>query len=255
MDAMTTVEQIDSLMETATRALMDTDYAQCERRCLEALGLAKAQQAWDVYARVVLPLQEARRQRRMTAAEGRLRLGSASLEGGPEAWLSEMPGGGCVVLTRPHGQDDAAKLHELALERELPIEVLWADNDVDAGVWTVRSFVEPALAVDRAGPAEHWRDRWIAPGQSLPSAPPEQSNGDSPGGSDPVVQSSETPADWIMDAMEALGDRALASLTDTEDPRQRLSRLEACITAAPDHEILHQELAATARQLLHAKRA
>jgi len=249
---MTPVDRIDALMDTATRALMAMDYPRCERQCLEALELARQQRNWDIYARVVLPLQEARRQRRMTAAEGHRRLGTASLEGNPTAWLAQMPEGGCLVLTEPHRREQARELSDLAAAQGRAVEVLWADNPMDAPRWQISSLTDSELSVIRPAPPEAWRDRWIEPGQSLPAAPPVPGSQDATGQSTGGVQNSATPTDWVMDAMEALGDQALASLTATEDTGDRLAQLEACVIAAPDHEILHQRLAETARQLHRA---
>jgi len=247
-----TTTQIDQIMESATQALMEMDYAASEKQCLEALSRARAQGLWHVYARVVLPLQEARRQRRMTAADGVIRLGSASLAGTPSDWAQHMSDGGCLVLTHPHTAADAGALRGLLIEQGLPVEVLWADCGVDAQTWTVRSFSDNTLAVDLPAPPAAWRDTWLGPGQSTP---PAQTGGTTPtpsGATRAAMQTSATPADWMMDAMEALGDRALALCQQTEDPARRLTQLEASITAAPDHELLHQHLADTARRLHRA---
>ena len=50
-----------------------------------------------------------------------------------------------------------------------------------------------------------------------------------------------SPADWFLDAAERLGDAVLDGVA-ARDARQRVAELEACLEAAPDHEILHQRL-------------
>ncbi|MHC4996015.1 MAG: hypothetical protein ACYTGQ_13285, partial [Planctomycetota bacterium] len=61
--------QIDTLMEEASEALAHTDYFRCEKRCLQALALARDDNDYERYARILLPLQEARRLRRQAAAD------------------------------------------------------------------------------------------------------------------------------------------------------------------------------------------
>src|SRR5690606_32298089 len=70
---------INDIMERASQSLATMDYLASERDCLEALALARSQQDWRLYAAIILPLQECRRQRRMIAADGWVMLGSSSL--------------------------------------------------------------------------------------------------------------------------------------------------------------------------------
>ncbi len=60
---------LDSLMESATAALMRTDHAACEALCLQALAQARQARDWDTYLRILRPLQEARRWRRQLVAD------------------------------------------------------------------------------------------------------------------------------------------------------------------------------------------
>ena len=73
----TQARDVDAIMEDASQALSRMDYLSCETFCLKALSLARRAKRWPVYARILLPLQETRRQRRMIAAAGVIRLGSA----------------------------------------------------------------------------------------------------------------------------------------------------------------------------------
>ncbi len=101
-------DDLNAIMERASVALQAMDYATCEAACLEALRVARHGRQWADYARVLLPLQEARRQRRMNAADGTFRLGTGDLAGGPDSWLAALAPG-CIVVTPPHDRADAAR--------------------------------------------------------------------------------------------------------------------------------------------------
>ena len=122
----TAAGELDAMMEAASQALARMDYLVCESHCLDALAIARQRQDWPYYARILMPLQEARRQRRMIAAEGVIRLGTANLDGDPSAWLEQMRVGptqaeiaGCIVLTQPHGADDARRLAQTVRQQRV----------------------------------------------------------------------------------------------------------------------------------------
>ncbi len=69
MSAGTGPHPIDELMERASLALARTDYFGAERTCLRAIARAVAASDWERAARMCLPLQEARRQKRMLAID------------------------------------------------------------------------------------------------------------------------------------------------------------------------------------------
>src|SRR5690606_17570305 len=87
---------LDDIMERASRSLAAMDYLTCERLCVEALAAARRAQDWSYYARILLPLQEARRQRRLIAADGWVRLGTSDLEGPHHDWSGVFEAG-CVA--------------------------------------------------------------------------------------------------------------------------------------------------------------
>lgn len=222
--------ELDDIMEQASVALAKMEYLTCESLCLTALSRARGSGNWGYYARILLPLQEARRQRRMIAAEGVIRLGTATLTGQPADWLRDARAG-CVVVTHPHKADTAHALNEAARKQRLYVEVLYAGNAIDAPKWVLRSFRGPSVVCEVAAPPREWLDRWLAPG----------GNG--------VPRGDRTPADWFIDATEAMGDAALGQLPSTLSPSERLAALEACLDVVTDHEIIHQRLGAAARSL------
>lgn len=222
--------ELDDIMEQASVALAKMEYLTCESLCINALAKARGAGSWVYYARILLPLQEARRQRRMIAADGVIRLGTATLTGQPPDWLRDSRAG-CIVVTHPHTANTAHALDTAARAQRLYVEVLFADNAIDAPTWTLRSFRGPRVACDVAAPPREWLDRWIIPGGS--AAP----------------RGARTPADWFIDATEAIGDAALAQLPPTLSPSERLAALEACLDVVTDHEIIHQRLGDAARSM------
>ncbi|MBI1368139.1 MAG: hypothetical protein GC162_05740 [Planctomycetes bacterium] len=121
------VHPIDRIMDEASRRLVDTDYLTCEQLCTEALALARAAGDFDRYARILMPLQEARRMRRQTAADA----GVFVLTGKrlTAAQVLDEHRIGCLMLTDPpYRADDAQAIRRLARQRGLMVEVLVLDG-------------------------------------------------------------------------------------------------------------------------------
>ncbi len=235
-------DELDVLMERASEALAEMDYRQCEALCLDALAQARQQGDWPFYARVLLPLQESRRQRRMIAADGGIRLGTGSMEGELDDLLDAI-GDGCVVLTRPHDAAAARALADAAALRKRCVLLLLADNEADAAVWNIRSFRGPDVACDRPAPANELVDRWW-PGQTDKI----QSDRTAKKASEQQVNRAGQAADWFLSAAEALGDAALAKVAANLRGRGQVEALEKCLQVVTDHEILHQRLGEAARE-------
>ena len=222
---------LDDLMETASQALAELDYARCEALCMDALGQARDVGDWVMYQRVLLPLQETRRQRRQAALDGPILLGTPDKLGDVASQIGDIEQG-CVVLTWPCTAGDAQSLIDSVQTRKKPIELLFADNASDAPTWRVTSYAGPGLSVDLPAPKADWIGQWVDPSAI---APP-------------------TPAHWFMQASEALGNAALAAIEATTGSLKHLQALEAALSCVDDHEILHQRLAAAAKALHEAKR-
>ncbi|MEM8738789.1 MAG: hypothetical protein AAGG38_09980 [Planctomycetota bacterium] len=216
-------EALDSLMERASGRLVAMDYLGSEALCLQALAAARAAEDWTAYARVLLPLQECRRQRRMIAADTGVQLGTNA------CWRD--PRDGCVAVTRPLGRDEAERTLRQAESAGRHVEVLWCDNAAEDGTWTVRTFRGPAVSCEVAAPAAGWVHRRLDPGEE-------------PGA-----------AHWFVAASEALGDAAIAAVDAERGSRARLEGLEAMVGAVGDHELLHQALADAARTLIEKQPA
>lgn len=203
--------RIDSLMERASQALVRTDYAACEKNAREALRIAHAARDYERMTRIVLPLLEARRQKRQKAQDAK-RITSinsmAELEGKelkPGCYLLNPPG--CVGV-------DGRALRARADEEGVPVIVIVHEPITRTKEWpivalgptTIRARVEPAKAK-------------------------------------PTV-------DWFLNAIDALGDAALASV-DAASPPQRVDQLMACLETIGDHEGLHRALADECHDAMH----
>jgi len=257
---MPTIEQqIDPIMERASAALAARDYLACESACLEALGMARDASAWAIYARVLLPLQEARRQRRMIAADGSIRLGCERTEGELASSLqSHAPA--CLCVTPPFRVEDAAALRHAARSRYLEIlfaEPVASEVDHDAGAaerWRVHAPSLTALAVDVEPPSPKLREIWWPPADSEESPCPDATDMTAekkiPGSCIDPANDRQRAADWFLDAGEALGDEALRRWAGRADQGpEALAELEQLVEQVPDHELLHQRLASVAREL------
>ena len=116
---------LQDLCETGQRKLMAMDYLGAEAALAEAERHAWAARDWDTLARLYMPLQEARRQRRQRCGEGMIVLDL----------LSQGPGdhvdGRRIIENYPHGQllvagwgstDPAKRVRELQIEHGLFVE-------------------------------------------------------------------------------------------------------------------------------------
>ena len=247
----TAAGELDAMMEAASQALARMDYLVCESHCLDAMAIARQRQDWPYYARILMPLQEARRQRRMIAAEAGVRLGTASLEGDPSAWLEHMrvantqgDAAGCIVLTQPHNADDAHRLAQAVASSGRCIEILLADSPVTASQWTLRAYADDGPDVDCTIPAPPagWRDRWLGPEDGRQAAVDA-----SAATTEDVSRSAYRPVDWFLDGAEALGDAAIAQVQTPLGQSERVVILERCLKVVTDHEKLHQALEKAAR--------
>ncbi len=226
---------LDQQMEEASEALARMDYLGCEELCERALAQARQAGDWAYYGRILLPLQECRRQRRMIAAEGTIRLGTGGQGGGPAIWLEHLAAG-CLVITHPHTRSEASRLLADVRRRRLHVEIMFADSHTDDDSWRITTHQGPAISIDLPAPVAKVRDHWLMsathPGKEEPATDAETDRA--------------AAADWFIDASEKLGD-ALLYQVEAIGGIERIAALESCIEAAPDHELLHQALADAAK--------
>ncbi len=204
--------QIDVLMDRASMALVATDYFGSESACLRAMEAAHRAHDFERMARICLPLQEARRQRRQLACDV----------------------SGCRVLTRlPRDESeitpgryllmpglvgiDARNLRDLAHRARMPVMVLVREP-------TTRAGKVPMVGVG-TGPREPVVVRSYC----------EPYEGESPS------------LEWFNAAHEQLGDEAIAKAPKGVPADHHVDDLLDLLEAVPDHEKLIQALAAACR--------
>ncbi|WP_432797310.1 hypothetical protein [Poriferisphaera sp. WC338] len=227
-------QKLDDMMEQASTLLMQGDYPDSEQMCEQALTLARESKDWDYYARILLPLQEVRRQRRMTAADGEVVLGTTSNNlNRLEAW-AEQAKAGCIMVSGEVKREGAHQLLKYTRDRKLNVEVLFGEHDQTNNSWNLWSVGEidakVHCRVDELPGA--WQERrWT----SL-DVPEEGTS-----------KYANAPAGWFLYACEQLGDAAIAQTQEPMGTPQRVLELEKYLHEVGDHEKLHEALAEAAR--------
>jgi hypothetical protein len=147
-------EKVDEMMERAEAALRRSQWFEAERIALKALELARREEDFAAMARIVLPLQEARRQRvqaAVTAAKKKVRILDADI-------TEEMPlSPGAYLVQPPTVGADARRLRLAALRREVPVAVMCREPRtqrgqcpvVAIGAITVRARIDAPKDWDR----------------------------------------------------------------------------------------------------------
>jgi hypothetical protein len=214
---------IDTLMERASVALVATNYFEAEALCLKALLRAAAAFDFQRMARICLPLQEARRQKREEAVDtGRTFL----LHALPKRGTPIEPG--CYLLEPPAIGIEANTLREMCDRKKVPALVLCREPLTSAGKWPIVGVSgddRESLAVrvqvppPRGFETEHKLNGFHGPRP----------------GPDPA---------WFLATQEALGNAAIAKIKPDLPPDYRAADLLELLRAVPDHEKLHQALMA-----------
>ena len=116
-------QNINRIMEEASDALAKMEYLRCEKLCLEGLKLARDEKDYDTYARILMPLQEARRQRRQAAEDAGVFLVTGE-KLSAEGILDAYPEGCLILQSDTYTEEDLHAVRELACEKGLLVEVL-----------------------------------------------------------------------------------------------------------------------------------
>lgn len=196
-------------MGQAESALRTRSWFEAEAHAAEALQAARAANRFGEMGRILLPLQEARRQRAAEAAE-RSKVRVLSKAPAEDAAIAP----GLVLVEPPLVGADARRLRLGALEQQVPLLVLCREPITAAktcpivaiGGVTIRTRIEPPRRLE-------------APTKA-----------------------------WFLAALEQLGDAAIASIDPGQDLLRRIDHLLACLETHPDHERLHQALAELCRE-------
>ena len=218
---------IDDLMEKASKSLLDADYFAVERHAKKALVQARKINDFERMARVILPLQEARRQRRHEAADSGLRH-ILTARPGPRDLLP-----GMYLVQPPMVGMDARTIREQAEAAGTPIVIVCREPMTRLGQWPVVAVGTGSLTMTLTV-----RTRIAPP----PGVEPRETGMTR----DAVLET--PPAAWFLGANEALGDHAIAQVTATDPAAWRVDDLLEALDALPDQEKLHQALAAACRE-------
>jgi hypothetical protein len=219
---------IDKLMDRASRALEATKYFETERLAAEALRRAHAASDFERMARIILPLQEARRQKRQLAIDAGRRFLVNSIDsrgGGIDP--------GCYLFQPPLIAADVRSFREMADAKGIPILAITREPLARDGKWpvvavgavSVRTKVEPPWHLERV---ESSITKDNVDGVTV--GPP--------------------PVEWFEAAAEAMGDAVIAKLKPEDPAAWRVDDLMEFLDAHPDHEKLHQRLADNCRQAM-----
>ncbi len=221
---------IDRLMERASLALQETKYFEAERAALTALQRAHAASDFERMARIVLPLQEARRQKHQLAADS----GTTALLRKMGAVHADEIEPGCYLFQPPLIGIDARNFRESADSAQVPVIVITREPMTREGKWpivavngtiSVRTRVDPPWKLERV---EKSITKDAVDGVAF--------------GAPPVV--------WFEAAAEALGDAALARLKPEDPAAWKVDDLLGFLDCHPDHEKLHQRLAEECRRAM-----
>ena len=211
---------VDDLMQKASKALLDTSYFEAERLCCEAVMVARRANDFERMSRIVLPLQEARRQNRHLAMDSGYCVSISELPKTAEALHA-----GCYLLRPPLIGAQARELRALLDGACIPAVVLTREPRTSQGKWPIvavaidRSF-RTQVAVPRTGDAE-------------------------------VAENAAPEAGWFMQAIELLGDVAIAKLKESDPAVFRVDDLWEAMVALPEHEKLHQRFALECVKAMH----
>jgi len=149
--------RIDRMMEQASQALVARDYLQCEKLCLDAMQLSRQQSDYERYARILMPLQEARRQRRQIASDaGVFVLSGRRLQ--PQSILRRHRAGCLLLIDPPYSEDDEKALRDAAVRRRLYVEIMRLSVDQMRSTYLTvmedRGDAALATVTDNATPTE-----------------------------------------------------------------------------------------------------
>lgn len=210
-------------MEQASAALVATSYFEVESICIKAMELARRASDFETMSRIVLPLQEARRQRRHMATDARF-----------SAVITQLPSNdtelaaGCYLLKPPLIGADAPTLRALAFTQNVPVVIMTREPRTGAGRW-------PVVAV-----ASYRSFR-------IQLDVPKVNGGE-------IGDEIGPDASWFMIAIEAVGDVGLASLKPKDPAVFRVDDLWELMMSLPEHEKIHQRFALECRLAMNEPR-
>lgn len=240
--ATTTDPGLHELCERGSYQLAATDYIGAERVLEEAYLLALSQHDFDTLARLLYPLQEARRQKRQRCGEGVVQFDVVCRE--PDealAWLSRHPHGQ-VLIRGWRSTAPAAAARRAAFERGMYVDVLLgADIPLAGGSVVTVVFPKPAeLSPLPEHPTLDALLRRLPPHTVIPSAT------ELPGG---LRRGDAITFAAVMSLFERLHRPFLAAADSMPDSPAKLAAYNDVIAVDYACELAHQNAAEVARRL------
>lgn len=224
---------IDRLMEQASEALLETDYFSVVKLAGKALERARKADDFERMARIVLPLQEARRQLRQLACDaGPKPLVTSRLKPSeitPGLYLAQPP---MIAI-------EARDIRETADAKSIPIMLLCREPMTRAGKWPIASVTKGGLVDTITIRVQVDPPEGVKPMHDQPGVGPTRDNSTAP-----------PSAEWFTRTSEALGDMAIARVDAKLPASWRVDELLLYIDAIPDHEKLYQSLASACKDAL-----
>lgn len=244
-------DSLQELCELGQQQLIRMDYLVAEKTLIHAETIAWQRRDFDTLARLYMPLQEARRQRRQRCGEGIFCLDLVAT--GP----SDRVDGRHVVENFPHGQlliagwgtiEPALRARELQAEFDLYVETFLAAVFPIAGGGRAVAIV-PLAEVRLPDTAERSIDELIRllPAHSIVLNETELPKGSQKGTSQTFAQ--------VMAMWERMHSPFLAAADMQVDPVAKIEAYRKTIRVDYACELAHQKLSDTARQIVRTSRA
>lgn len=207
---------VDEIMERASALLAAMRPFDAERLAIRALEHTLRAKDWERLARIVMPLQEARRLRRQIATDaGRVRLIDTRTQ------LRARPEPGCYLIQPPLIGADARAFRASAIRRAIPVFTLAREPMTNEDLWPVVAVSSISVRTKVAPPPGVVRTDKGVTKDSI---------------EEPI------PVSWFESTAEALGDAAIQSVDPQAPAAHRVEDLIERIDALPEHEKLHQAL-------------
>lgn len=148
-------EKVDAIMEEASRALAHGEYFKAERLAKEALQHAWRRHDYERMERIVLPLEEARRQKRLAAVDSDNLIITEKAED-----LDGPVRPGCYLLEPLLVAADGRNLRDRADEEEVPVLVVVREPVTKKGYWPL-AMVGPVTVRTRVDPPKEVTCEWL----------------------------------------------------------------------------------------------
>ncbi len=195
-------QQIDALIEKATKALAKDNIFEAERLAAQALGMARVDRDFERLARCVPPLRQARGKRLRRALD----VGKIKIIDSPPANDRKLKAG-CYLVQPPQVGAAARELRLSALDGKVAVAVVCREPFTMIGLC-------PIVA--------------ISPGATIRTK------------IDPPQDPERPDMDWFVAALQALGDWAIETIDPALEIQRRVETILARLDAIPEHDGLLQ---------------